>query len=76
VRGYTAVKFPGRGDVPVKCLILASFLEPVSAKISEACMPCKSSTVWVSKTFFAPVVWAACWAWESWRAAEVEERDL
>lgn len=37
-------------------------------------MPCKSSTVWVSKTFFAPVVWAACW--ESWRTAEVEERDL
>ena len=39
-------------------------------------MPCKSSTVWVSKTSFAPVVWAACWAWESWRAAEVDERDL
>jgi len=39
-------------------------------------MPCKSSTVWVSKMFFAPVVWAACWAWESWRTAEVEQRDL
>ena len=39
-------------------------------------MPCKSSTVWMSKTFFAPVVWAACSAWESWRTADVEERDL
>jgi hypothetical protein len=39
-------------------------------------MPCRSSTVWVSKMFFAPVVWVASWAWESWRTAEVEESDL
>ena len=70
------MKFHGQSDIPVKCLILASFLEPVSAKISEACMPCRSSTVWVSKMFFAPVVWAASCAWESWRTAEVEESDF
>lgn len=73
---YTVVKSAGRGDVPVKCLIFASFLVPDSARISVACMPCKSSTVWVSKIFFAPVVWAAFWAGESWWRAEVDERDL
>ena len=55
---------------------LTPFLEPVSTEIPEVCIPYKSSTVWVPKTFSAPIVWVACKAWESWRAAEVEERNL
>jgi hypothetical protein len=48
--GWT-INFDKR-NTPVKCLILESFLVPVSARISAAVKPCKSSTVWVSKTFW------------------------
>lgn len=42
--------------LPVKCLIVASFLVPVSAKISAAVIPCKSSAVCVSCTGFPACV--------------------
>lgn len=51
----------------MKCRICASLRVPVSAKMSAACIPCKSSTVCVSNTFFTPLVCAdaegsvCCW---------------
>ena len=42
--------------IPVKCLICASRLVPVSAKISEALIPCRSSTTYVSCTGFPDCV--------------------
>ena len=39
-------------DTPVKCLSFVSARVPVSARISAADIPCRSSTVCVSKGFF------------------------
>lgn len=58
-----------RSYSPVKCLICASRLVPVSTKISVAGTPCKSSTTCVSKTSL-PDVLGACSAWS--KAAEPE----
>ncbi len=54
----------------MKCRSCASCLLPVSAKISEACMPCRSSTVCVSNTLLPRVVVAA--AASAWTAVERE----
>ena len=57
---------------PVKCRICASGLLPVSAKISDACMPCRSSTVCVSNTLLPPLVTAPCFAGSACGTAERE----
>jgi len=40
-------------NAPVKCRNFVSARVPVSASISAADVPCRSSTVWVSKGFLA-----------------------
>ena len=55
---------------PVKCLNFVSARVPVSANISEADMPCRSSTVWVSRGFLVPFV---DWTSGFHRAGDVEK---
>lgn len=57
-------------NIPVKCLSFASARVPVSANISAADMPCRSSTVCVSKGFLAPFVG---WTSGFHRAGDVEK---
>lgn len=59
-------------NAPVKCLSFASARVPVSASISVADMPCKSSTVCVSKGFLAPLE-LVDWTSGFHRAGDVEK---
>ena len=56
----------------MKCRSCASDLLPVSANISDACMPWRSSTVCVSNTFFPPRVAAPAVAGSACATAERE----
>ena len=61
-----------RTNSPVKCRSCASDLLPVSAKMSDACIPWRSSTVCVSNTFLPPRVVAPAVAGSACATAERE----
>lgn len=66
----------GHKNAPVKCLSFVSARVPVSASISAADMPCRSSTVWALKGFFAPFGFVD-WTSGFHRAGDVEkEREI